>query len=264
MGGAIRTSVVAATLAGALLSAGCMTTAFERRYDPRPAEQPAADVAAEISALAASLEERAALRTSLGAARVVVEDLEVLRPREARYRYATLDERDANAVRATVRHELEMALSNRLNVVDVDAARGDGARPAGATHVIRGTILRTGGDVDLSLKLVDLRDGWIVATAQRRIERFVARDAVPVGRAGESDARRRTAEVETSTDVAGEPAAQEPTPVAQEPELEPVIAAEPVAPEVDADGVPTGAVIEFDAGPAASRLEALGGGTPPR
>lgn len=250
----LKTTVLQGLLLAGLASS-CQTYPLRVNYDPRPPELPPANVAAEVSALATSLEERASLRTSLGTARVVVEDLEILQPREARYRYAVLEERDVRAVQATVRHELEMSLGNRLNVVDrralQDRARDDAEleRLSGATHAVTGTLLREGGDVEIALRLVDLRDGWIVATAQRRIERFVARDLVPLEETARTDPRQRTAEVEEA------PRGETLTVVDDLP-IEPPVEAEPEGDVFD-DGVPLDAIIEFDAGPAASRLEAL-------
>ncbi|MEE2940784.1 MAG: hypothetical protein VX460_10400 [Planctomycetota bacterium] len=188
-----------------------------------------ADLSAEISALAGALEERAALRTSLGAARVVIGDLEVLQPRAGSYRDAAALQREAEAVRAAVHHALEMALCSRLNVVDSRAG-------ATVTHAIRGSILRDGDDVELALKFVDLSDGWIVAAAQRRIERLVVRDVVPVGAADE--ARGDTfAAAAGRGDVPASPPTVERAPASSE-----------------ALVVPDDVVIEFEAGPAASRL----------
>lgn len=259
----------------ALGSVGCVTASYQRSYDPRPRPAPPADVQAELSALADSLQERASLRTSLGTARVVIEDLEVVQPREARYRYAVLQEHEVRATQETVRQGLEMSLGNRLNVVDTAALAGrftDGEalrRAAGATHAVTGTLVREGDDVDIALKLVDLRDGWIVATAQRRIERFVARDLVPAGRVGgaAADPRRHTAEVKDLAAAAPEllavveapSAAAEPGATAAPDQAAPDQAVPDEVP-LDPDGVPLGAEIEFEQGPAASRL----GGRPER
>ncbi|MFT6830308.1 MAG: hypothetical protein ACJAZN_000462 [Planctomycetota bacterium] len=137
-------------------------------YDPRSGSQgelPRADSAYEIGAIAAELADRAESRTSLGTARIQLGTFDAIEPRHSPYRQVILLERDLRATQATVRHELEMALGNRVNVV------GDGADLA--THVIEGEFLRSAESLDLSLRLVELKSDWIVATARRRIDGFV-------------------------------------------------------------------------------------------
>ena len=136
--------------------------------------------------------------------------------------------REAGTLRAAVRHELERALSNRLNVVDA-AARSS------VTHAIRGSILREGDGVGLALKLVDISNGWIVARAQRRNERFVVQDVVPAGNADEK--RRGSAADSGGGGVAASPQQTARASNAAEESL-----------------VPEDAVTEFVKGPAASRL----------
>ncbi len=248
--------------AGALL-ASCTGLSYSERVDPRGSRPAASHVPSEIAILAQDLEERASLRSSLGSARILVEALEPIGPRKGRHRFAILDEEDLRAVQDTIRYELEMALGNRLNVLDPDAAiraseagaESDSAPGAslrdrlGATHAVVGTFVRNGDLVDIAVRLVDLRDGWIVATAERRIPRFVPRAAVTIRSEvrGEQGGGRRLQRTTAQGDSMEPQPAVEPIRSAPAPQL---AAAEPVIPE--------DATIEFDAGPAAARLGSSG------
>lgn len=277
-----RTPLLVLSVLASLAFAGCKTAAFSA-YSPRPRQIPAADVSAEIAALAADLEERATLRTPLGTARVRVTDLEPILARQARHRFAVLEERDVRATQETIRRELEMALGNRLNVVDEASATeaGEGSGTI-ATHKVDGTYLLTGNDIELSIRLVDLRDGWIVATAQRRIFRFEPRHYARPMEASSSDDARRAARQRTASvdDIA--PIPSDVRIVADGEVLCPLVEGEePLAAPLlhegstavmdeqpvgvgGSMGVPMDEVIEFEVGPAAHRLEALGyGGAPP-
>ena len=81
----------------------------------------------------------------------------------------------------TLQYELTLALGNRLNVVDpgvilgVDASRDELRQRTGATHAVVGTWYRVGNHVDVAARIVSLDDGWIVATAQKRIRDFEGR-----------------------------------------------------------------------------------------
>lgn len=123
------------------------------------------DHAREIDGLASELVERAESRSPLGNARVRVEDLDAIEPRRSPYRQVSVLERDLRATESTLRHELAMSLSNRINVV--------GASAEISTHRIEGEFLRSATAVELSLRLVEIKSDWIVATARRRIENFV-------------------------------------------------------------------------------------------
>lgn len=151
-----------------LLSLVSCSTISRGGFDPRAGsagEAHRADTAFEVGAIASELAERAESRTSLGTARIQIGTLDAIEPRHSPYRQVTLLERDLRATQATLRHELEMALGNRMNVV------GEGAELA--THSIEGEFLRTADSLDLSLRLVELKSDWIVATARRRIDDFV-------------------------------------------------------------------------------------------
>lgn len=123
------------------------------------------DHAREIEALATELADRAESRSPLGNARIRVGVLDAIEPRRSPYRQVSILERDLRATEATVRHELGMSLGNRVNIV------GDSAELA--THRIEGEFLRSAADLELSLRLVEIKSDWIVATARRRIENFV-------------------------------------------------------------------------------------------
>lgn len=234
---------------------GCQSSSYSV-YEPRDRRPLRADITAELNELAAALEERATLRVPLGSARVRVTDLEPVLSRESRHRFAVLEERDVEATQTTIRRELEIALADRMNIIDPDVVRADD-EPVAATHEVDGTFVRTGEDIEITLRLVDLRDGWIVATAGRRIFGFVPRDYI-------EPSRTRAERPEL---VAG---VEETAPVPAE-RVEPIGPAIPGGSsggegpldEVDSAGYPEGAaipadaVIEFEAGPAASRLEAL-------
>ncbi|QDV08058.1 hypothetical protein Poly30_35940 [Planctomycetes bacterium Poly30] len=147
--------------------AGCSTVS-RSGYDPHSESgggMHRADTAFEIGAIADELAERAESRTSLGTARIQIGALDAIEPRKSPYRQVTLLERDLRATQATIRHELEMALGNRMNLV--------GAGADLATHAIEGEFLRSADSLDLSLRLVELKSDWIVATARRTIEDFV-------------------------------------------------------------------------------------------
>ena len=265
----IRT--IAAALA--LGCAACEATSYSV-YEPRDRGPARADITVELDKLAALLEERATLRVPLGSARVRVTDLEPVLSRESRHRFAVLEERDVDATQTTIRRELEIALAGRMNVIDPSVALA-GDQPVAATHEVDGTFVRTGDDIEITLRLVDLRDGWIVATAGRRIFGFVPRDYVdprtsrarrpevvagveetapipaervePIGAAAPRDAIDRPGDaiVEDAAGDVGEAAEPDPT-------------------TSTADGVISpNTVIEFDVGPAASRLEALLGPSKP-
>ena len=146
---------------------GCAGMA-PRIYSPLKGVSGAAergDHALEIEALAMELADRAESRSPLGNARIRVETLDAIEPRRSPYRQVSVLERDLRATEATVRHELGMSLANRVNIV------GDSAELA--THRIEGEFLRSASALELSLRLVEIKSDWIVATARRRIENFV-------------------------------------------------------------------------------------------
>lgn len=258
-----RPTLFAASLA---LLSGCIGTGYHQTVPQRSARVVVSDVSSEIAALAQELEGRASLRSSLGSARILVEDLEAIGPRKGRHRFAILDEEDLRAVRDTIRYELEMALGNRLNILDPDAAMaaeepaGDGVNAAslrqrlGATHAVVGTFVRNGEVVDISLRLVDLRDGWIVATAERRIPRFVPRAALSL-RSGSLEEQARVKALQRTTAMS-EPDGEDPTASsAPEGSFGDEAAAELAS---TAPIIPEDAKIEFQAGPAAARFGVTG------
>ncbi|MEM8711971.1 MAG: hypothetical protein AAGG01_13555 [Planctomycetota bacterium] len=239
----------------------------------------AADTAFEIDALASELAERAEARTPLGGARIQVGKLDAIQPRRSPYRQVSLLERDLRATEATIRHELGMALGNRVNLV------GDGADLA--THAIEGEFLRTADALELSLRLVEIESDWIVATARRRIDDFVPefydRRLQPVAGSGSVEALPRT---DSDTSLRARSALEEPDAegprtralrpaypsgagapvIVKTPAPEEVLAVEEEVPSdaLDRDAevpVPDGA-IEFEEGPAAARLRAIRGGAP--
>lgn len=214
----------------------------------------------EIRSLARELEERAASRIQLGSMRLLVEEFEEVSSRRVRTGAAVHSRaaEDAAAVAETLRAELMLSLGNRVNVVDPDlvtpAGTEDGPearrRASGATHALVGTWTRSGDAVDVTARLVHLDDGWIVATAQRRIHRFralrtTAAPAAPLPAATIASA------------PGADPDGEAPAPLVGDAELP-----DPEAPEAEAaalpgelpPGIPEGAVIEFSEGPAAARL----------
>ncbi|MEO0661902.1 MAG: FlgO family outer membrane protein [Planctomycetota bacterium] len=182
----------------ALTLAACAAVGGE--YDPtvRGGAGASANTPSQIAELAAALEERASARVQVGALRVLVEPFEEVEGELPRHRHAILDAREAQAVVETLQYELTLSLGNRVNVVDpaaVTTASGSRAelrRATGATHAVVGTWYRAGDDVDVAARLVALDDGWIVATAQRRIVDFEGRILSSTRSA--ADTRRRLAE----------------------------------------------------------------------
>lgn len=258
-----RPILIAASL---VLLTGCVGSAYHQPVAQEGARVMASDVHSEIAALAQELEERASLRSSLGSARILVEDLEPIGPRKGRHRFAILDEDDLRAVQDTIRYELEMALGNRLNILDPGAvipAEGSGSEEAqaasmrqrlGATHAVVGTFVRNGDVVDIALRLVDLRDGWIVATAERRIPRFVPRVAVTL-RSSQLEEQARLKVLQRTTAMTRPEADQ---PAASSVPLGTVETGRAAELTSRAPVIPEDAKIEFQVGPAASRFGASG------
>lgn len=172
----------------------------------------------QIASLAADLEGRAEQRIQLGAIRVIVEPFDEVEPEVPNHRFGVLADRERRATIDTLRHELTLALGNSVNVVDPDALFAGGDRTMAevreatrATHAVVGTWYRVGdgADIDVAARLVDLSDGWIVATAQRRIAGFEGR--LIYGDRGErgAEAPRRTAVVANeSSSTGGDPGAE--------------------------------------------------------
>ena len=176
-----------------LASSACITVAESSSgYDPvrrAPSEASSragsglarANTPAQIAELGAALERRASERVQVGALRVIVEPFDEVRRDGGEHRHAILNERDAVGVVETLQYELTLALGNRLNVVDpgvilgVDASRDELRQRTGATHAVVGTWYRVGNHVDVAARIVSLDDGWIVATAQKRIRDFEGR-----------------------------------------------------------------------------------------
>lgn len=248
MSNPFRSALMAA--ASALALASCVSSTF-RTHDPRYRAEPRADMATEMSQLADELAGHAERRTSLGSVRVVVDDFVPLESRSRRYREASTDPNAERDAAATLRHELEMALAESMNVVGgtvlsgaIDEALQDRAERADATHVLRGTFQRDGSAVEVTLQLEELRSSWLVARARRRIENFQP-DAfdLPALEVAEVTGRN-TASAETT-----EPA-RPATPPAS------VVMGEPE--RVGATGeIPPDVEVTFDSGPAAARLRAV-------
>jgi len=163
----------------------------------------------QIASLASDLEGRAERRIQLGAIRVIVEPFDEVEPEVPNHRFGVLADRERRATVDTIRHELTLALGNSVNVVDPDALFAGGDRTMAevreatrATHAVVGTWYRVGdgADIDVAARLVDLSDGWIVATAQRRIVGFEGR--LIYGERGAAEAPRRTAVVADERDAA--------------------------------------------------------------
>ncbi len=234
-------------------------------YDPRgdrSDEHRRADLPYEIGELATELAANAESRASLGNARIQLGDFDAIQPRRSPYRQVSLLERDLRATEATVRHELAMALGNRVNVV--------GAGAVSPTHIIEGEFLRTAESLELSLRLVELKSDWIVATARRHIDDFVPeyydRRLQPSPRVEPTEAST------TVEDAGGEPLGRSRAlrPVypsgantASLPEASEILTVEPAdgldqgAPPISALP-PAGEPVIFESGPAASRLRTGG------
>ncbi|MEL6716635.1 MAG: FlgO family outer membrane protein, partial [Planctomycetota bacterium] len=188
----------ASSSVAALSLAAC--AAIGGDFDPtaRGGGGPSANTPTQIAELAAALEERASARVQIGALRVLVEPFEEVEGELPRHRHAILDAREAQAVVETLQYELTLSLGNRINVVDpaavttASSSRAELRRATGATHAVVGTWYRAGDDVDVAARLVALDDGWIVATAQRRIVDFEGRILSSTRSA--ADTRRRLAE----------------------------------------------------------------------
>ncbi|MEM9802177.1 MAG: hypothetical protein AAGA20_17765 [Planctomycetota bacterium] len=275
----------ACALSLAFGASSCVTTTYTE-YDPRPSQSKKADLAVEIERLADDLAQRAELRIPLGVVRVVVDDPVPVRPESARFRPTEYDEPDRRAAQAAIRYELEMALGNRMNVVGASDLTDGLAAPASvstqslaarasrtrATHALLGTFVRDGDELDLSVRLVELDSEWIVATARRRIRGFAPHSfheplGAPVPAAAESEQPSHTALVTPFASDVVEPAPETDAtslfdpPAETDDTLEGLMGGAPLAVEplvpaaTESDELPP---IEFDRGPAAARLRALG------
>lgn len=221
------------------------------------------DHAQEIDALANELADRAESRSPLGNARIQLGAIDAIEPRRSPYRQVSILERDLRATEATVRHELSMSLGNRVNIV------GDAAEIA--THRIEGEFLRSNSGLDVSLRLVEIKSDWIVATARRRIDQFVpeyydrrmqpADAPLPTAEAP-SPSRGGARALRPAYPVPGRDAASV-AEVNAVPEPTTVLSARKALQDASllpdaASAVEANAPIEFDSGPAAARLRATG------
>ena len=268
------------TLLAAFGAAGCVGSSYSMFESTEYDLPETADLAVEIGALVDELTELAGLRIPLGSVRVIIDEPVPIRPKSARFRPAAQGERDRRATQAAVRFELEMALGNRMNVVgagDLSSGSLEGAateassneRPTlaqraartRATHALLATFVRDGDDLDLSIRLVEFDSEWIIATARRKIVGFVP-DAydeqygAPVPVSTSATDLKRTAEIEPSASdsIGALDGTGEKTPASAS-GAGLTGAAGGDARSRAASGL--GPAVDFDAGPAASRLRAL-------
>jgi hypothetical protein len=180
-----RGSHLAQWMAALVLALGSTSCAsqYPHRDGVEPGRDDTVDLPAEIDALAAVLTDRARERIPLGSARVYVEHPIAVRPVRNRYWPERLWAEDQHAAQAALEVELEIALGSRMNVVGVRshahsadapdghalAALASRAEDGDATHALLTTFLYDGFELGLTVQLVALDSGWIVATARRRI-----------------------------------------------------------------------------------------------
>lgn len=160
----MRTSTFLFLLAVPTLAGSCSSLSSATRQGLSEAEQRDSN-AREIEALAVELADRAESRSPLGSARIQIGQINAIEPRSSSHQLVFDQRTELCATEATVRHELSMSLSNSVNIV------GDGAELA--THRIEGEFLPSATSLELSLRLVEIKSDWIVATARRRIDNFV-------------------------------------------------------------------------------------------
>ena len=264
----MRTSTVLLFAAVVPLGFGCTSLSYNPLDGVSKVEQ-RGDHAQEIEALAKELADRAESRSPLGNARIQLGAIDAIEPRRSPYRQVSILERDLRATEATVRHELSMSLGNRVNIV------GEGAEIA--THRIEGEFLRSSSALEVSLRLVEIKSDWIVATARRRIDQFIPEyydrrlqpEGTPV-----SLAEAASPSSSSSPSGAGARALRPAYPVPGRdtgsvleldavPEPTTVLSARQTPqgasqlPSADA-AEEIGAPIEFESGPAAARLRATG------
>jgi hypothetical protein len=106
-----------------------------------------------------------------------------VRPESKRYWPAHWAADQWQATQAALEFELQFALANRMNVVGAHrhtsahesdsgvalAAHDEHDAHSGATHALLTTFVHDGGELELTVQLVECDSGWIVATARRRI-----------------------------------------------------------------------------------------------
>ena len=135
------------------------------------APEPLAPFDAAIADLTHQLVATAASRTAVGSMRVVVDRIEPAEPATGELARVAGRELATDAFSDVLGAELTEALSLELHVFadgPGDESLAERAQRLGATHAVVGSWIRDRGQVDVSLRLVDLGSGLIVAPARVR------------------------------------------------------------------------------------------------
>lgn len=132
-------------------------------------DAPAPPLSQVAAGLAAELVDAAGARASLSSMRVVVGDLS---PGEGLWDdedWAAGSEERLESLGSVLRHELQLALAARMNVLAGTAESLDPTAPFAPTHQVSGSIAPVGDDLELVLRLIALDSDVIVAPARGRL-----------------------------------------------------------------------------------------------